>query len=197
MKKLLLILLTFNLTNAFATEQLKYSVMSKDGKMEVRQYEPYLAASVSFDNREDFERYAFRVLADYIFGNNIKQEEIAMTAPVITSEEIAMTAPVITGQNDGEWIMSFSMPSKYTMETLPMPVNEMVKIDRVEGAKFATITYSGYDTDNKRARNYQALYSWITEDTQLQIDGPPVFAGYNPPWTPPFMRKNEVMIPVR
>lgn len=196
MKKIILLLSVLLTSQVFATEELQYDVLFQDGKMEVREYKPYIKASVTFDSQEEFERNAFRVLADYIFGNNIKSEEIAMTAPVLTSEEIAMTAPVLMKEENDQWTMSFSMPSKYTMVTLPKPVNKNVTISEVPSKIYASIEYSGLDNDRKRSKNYALLYSWINEDTDYKINGAPLFAGYNPPWTLPFMRRNEVLIPV-
>lgn len=197
MKKIFLLISTLFMANSIAVEELKYNVLLNDGAMEIRKYEPYIKASVSYENREQFESEAFNTLADYIFGNNISSEDIAMTAPVMTNEQIAMTAPVMMKEENQNWTMSFSMPSKFTMETLPRPVNKDVIISQVNEKLYASLEYSGFDSDQKRQENYALLFSWINEDTDYEIAGAPVFAGYNPPWTLPFLRRNEVLIPVK
>lgn len=192
------------------TETLEYKVLKKEGKIEIREYEPYIAASVTFDNKEDFEDKAFRVLAGYIFGKNIRQEnigmtspvmnegeDIGMTAPVITEgEDIGMTSPVFNDQRKEGWTMTFTMPARYTMETLPMPVDDRVVITEVPRKTVAAIRFSGFRTDRKNARKEKELREWLVKEN-IEVSGPASFAGYNPPWTLPMLRRNEVMIEVK
>ena len=122
-----LILVSMFSMNTFSIESLKYDVLEKNGNIEIRKYQKHITASVTFTDKEEFDRSAFRTLADYIFGNNI-----SMTSPVLTEgEKIAMTAPVLSDNGQTSWTMSFSMPSKYTLETLPTPNNPKVTIKAV------------------------------------------------------------------
>ena len=108
MKIITTLLATLMVTQAMAIESLKYTVLEKDNKIEVRRYESYITASVTFDSEEEFEQQAFKTLADYIFGNNI-----SMTSPVLTKgEKIGMTSPVLSGEVNSRWTMSFSMPKR-------------------------------------------------------------------------------------
>ena len=127
-------------------EHPKYTLVERSGNIEIRDYAPMIVAEteVTGDRREAIGK-GFRLIADYIFGNNTASKKVAMTAPVTQqgSEKIAMTAPV-TQQGDGKsWRVRFIMPSKYTMETLPKPNNAAVKLKEVPGKRFAAIRFSG------------------------------------------------------
>lgn len=179
------------------TETLEYKVLKKEGKIEVREYEPYIAASVTFKDKEDFEDKAFRVLADYIFGKNIRKENIGMTSPVMNEgEDIGMTSPVFNNQRKEGWTMTFTMPARYTMETLPMPVDDRIVITEVPRKTVAAIRFSGFRTDRKNARKECELREWLAKEN-IEVMGPASFAGYNPPWTLPMLKRNEVMIRVK
>jgi hypothetical protein len=178
------------------TETLEYQVLKEDGKIEVREYSAYIAASVTFDNKQDFEDKAFKVLADYIFGKNVRQENIGMTSPVMNEgEDIGMTSPVITGKKEG-WTMTFTMPKRYTMENLPMPVDERIEITQVPAQTMAAIRFSGYRTNSKDAKKEKELRDWLKNEN-IETLGQASFAGYNPPWTLPIFRRNEVMIRIK
>ena len=178
------------------TETLEYQVLKKDGKIEIREYSAYIAASVTFDDKEDFEDKAFKVLADYIFGKNVRQENIGMTSPVMNEgEDIGMTSPVITGKKEG-WTMTFTMPKRYTMENLPMPVDERIEITQVPAQTMAAIRFSGYRSNSKDIKKEKELRDWLKNEN-IEVLGPASFAGYNPPWTLPIFRRNEVMIQIK
>ena len=178
-------------TNAMAIETLNYTIIEKDKKIELRQYDNYIAASVTFDSKEEFDKKAFRTLADYIFGNNI-----SMTSPVLTKgEKISMTSPVLSDDNGNSWTMTFSMPSKYTLSTLPKPNNKLVKIHEVPSSTLAVIRFSGFMSDYNYNKNANILKGWLT-DKNILFAPNYIRAGYNPPWTPPFLRRNEVLISV-
>ena len=133
MKLITFIILGIFSTMAFSIETLKYDVLKKENNIEIRLYKKYIAASVTFDSKEEFDKKAFRTLADYIFGNNIK-----MTSPVLTKgEKIGMTSPVLMEEKASSWTMTFSMPSRYTMESLPKPANEKIVISEVNETKMA------------------------------------------------------------
>ena len=186
-------------------EQPKYKVLVKEGKNEIRHYEPRLIAktTVSGDYKEA-QRKAFRILADYIFGNNTSQTKIAMTAPVTqsskdpSSEKIAMTAPVTIGSpsaNDSQiWTMAFTMPSEYTKETLPLPNDDRIKIEVIPAAYMAAHQYSGTWGREKNQKMEEKLKSWLLSIQGYKQSKTPKFAGYDPPWTLPFLRRNEILL---
>ncbi|MDX1668269.1 MAG: heme-binding protein [Limnobacter sp.] len=181
-------------------EQPEYDVLSSDEPFEIRQYEPMIIAKVEVQGeREEAIGQGFRKLADYIFGNNTVQKDIAMTAPVQqqaakVNQEISMTAPVQQQQaENGQWTISFVMPSKYTLTSLPTPNNAEVQLQRVPGKRFAAIVFSGNNSQDNVAKHEAKLLQYI-QNSGLRAVGPPKYAFYNPPWTLPFMRRNEVMV---
>ncbi len=188
-------------------EELKYDVISKSGDFEIRSYEPYVSAVATMKGPYDqVQGDLFRVLAAYIFGKNTTDSKIAMTAPVQTnpetsdsSEKIAMTAPVVLEpESEGAWKMSFSMPSEYTMQSLPKPLDPQVSLVKVPAKKFAVIRFSGsFDDLEKRRSKSEELSKWLATQPQYKKMSEPVFAGYDPPFTLPFLRRNEVMIEIK
>ncbi|WP_455196961.1 SOUL family heme-binding protein [Kaarinaea lacus] len=188
-------------------EELKYDVISKSGDFEIRSYEPYVSAVATMKGPYDqVQGDLFRVLAAYIFGKNTTDSKIAMTAPVQTnpetsgsSEKIAMTAPVVLEpESEGAWKMSFSMPSEYTMQSLPKPLDPQVSLVKVPATKFAVIRFSGsFDDLEKRRSKSEELSKWLATQPQYKKMSEPVFAGYDPPFTLPFLRRNEVMIEIK
>ena len=195
-------LLVFSNT-AMATEEPKFTLLEKDQSFELRLYEPKILAEVlvSGTMREASSK-GFRLIADFIFGNNIavsgKSEKISMTAPVLIephAEKISMTAPVGVEQSGAGWKVNFVMPSQYTLETLPKPNNPLVKIKPIPAKKFAVIQFSGLVDEEKMAKKVTDLEQWISTK-QLKVLGNAELARYNPPWTLPFLRRNEVMIEV-
>jgi effector-binding domain-containing protein len=186
----------------------KYSVVEKRDGYEIREYEPQIVAEVTVEGPQDKAlNQGFRKIADYIFGNNTKvsgagsgSEKIAMTAPVLeqtgTSEKISMTAPVLEQGTSGKHVVSFVMPSSYTLESLPKPGNSEVTLREVPKRKYAVLRFSGYAPESKSAKKKATLLDFAKRDA-LDTIGEPILAQYNPPWTPPFMRRNEVMVEVR
>lgn len=184
-----------------ATEEPKYSVSLKDGGFEVRDYPAMVAAEVSVSgDRGDASSEGFKLLAGYIFGGNTKKQGIAMTAPVVQasagSEKIAMTAPVLLAGQPGNWTVRFLMPSNYTMDTLPQPNDARVRLVPVPAARMAVVQFSGLAREDDITTQTGLLNTWITRN-KLQPLGPPALARYNPPWTPWFMRRNEIMVAVQ
>ena len=179
-------------------EQARYDVFETHGAIEIRDYAPMIVAEVSVPgDREKAISDGFRLIADYIFGNNISSQEVAMTAPVIQqpSEKIAMTAPVIQQGGEGLWVVRFVMPSAYTMQTLPKPNNSEVILKEIAGKRFAVIRFSGLARANSLAAHTKELEAFILENN-LQTVSEPTYAFFNPPWTLPFLRRNEVMIEI-
>lgn len=185
---------------ASATEEPPHQILVKDGKFELRQYEPTLVAEVEITG--DMRRAGnsgFRPLADFIFGNNTARSKIDMTAPVtrVKSEKIEMTAPVTRTLSETDtWTVAFVMPSEWTRETLPIPNNPDVTIREVPSEQMATVEFAGNGRERMFEQKQIALETWIAKQG-YQIIGAPRYAGYDGPWVPGPFRRNEVMIPVR
>jgi hypothetical protein len=188
------------LETAMAIEETTYAVLEKDREFELRQYEPYIVAETLVEG--DFDEVGdigFRRLYGYISGKNRKKEEIEMTAPVTQesdSQKIAMTAPVGQEQSKGKWRITFVMPASYTIETLPEPLDPEVKLREEPGQLMAAIRYSGTWSQTRYMEREVKLREWI-ETRGLEEAGEPVFARYDPPFMPWFLRRNEVLLPVR
>lgn len=183
-----------------AIEEAKYAVLEQDGDFELRQYEPHIVVETYVEG--DFSKVgnvAFRRLYGYISGNNRKKTEIAMTAPVTQEadlEKIAMTAPVGQEQAGGRWRITFVMPAGHTMETLPEPLDPEVALREEPGRLMAAIRYSGTWSKTRYMEREVKLREWI-ETRGLEEVGEPIFARYNPPFIPWFLRRNEVLLQVR
>lgn len=180
-------------------EQAKYKVVQTHDAIEVRDYAPKIVArtNVSGERKEAINE-GFRVIADYIFGNNISSQKVAMTAPVMQqqqSEKISMTAPVMQAGNDNQWQVAFVMPDEYTMKTLPKPNNDLVQLVELPTKRFAVIRFTGLAGEKSLQTHTNKLKSYI-KSYNLSAISAPAYAFYNPPWTLPFMRHNEVMIEV-
>lgn len=180
----------------------KYTVTEETSAYEIREYEPMIIAKATVTgNRSQATNRAFGLIADYIFGNNTIQEPIAMTAPVTTEEEpesepIAMTAPVTSEEDaNGEFTTAFVMPSKYTMENIPLPVNDRVILEEVPAKTMAVHTFSGYVWDRKIESKKNKLFEALERDG-INFDPNSTLSQYNPPWTPWFMRRNEIWVEV-
>lgn len=182
-----------------ALEEAKYAVLEREGDFELRQYEPHIVAETLVEgNFEDVGNEGFRRLYDYISGKNRKQQTIPMTAPVsqeASSEKIPMTKPVTQEQVGGTWRITFLMPFQYTQENLPEPLNPGVRLTRVPGLLRAALRYSGTWSKGRYEEKEKRLKELIRQ-RGLKIVGEPVFARYNPPFMPWFLRRNEVLIPV-
>jgi hypothetical protein len=175
-----------------------YSVSSKSGNLEIREYGPTIVAEATVEgDRDKAIQRGFRIIADYIFGNNLSSTKVAMTAPVMQqpNEKIAMTAPVIQQANGKSWNVRFVMPSEYTIETLPKPVNPKVALIEVPAMRFAVIRFSGFAGQGSLDTHEAELRAFMAE-RGLTATSAPQYAFYNAPWTLPFMRRNEVMIEV-
>lgn len=198
-------------TGAMAVEEPSFKSILHEGAFEIRDYPALIAAevTVSGDQKEAASK-GFRLLAGYIFGGNKRRQGIAMTAPVAqipaggqapareqtpVGEKIAMTAPVTQFQSAGKWVVRFTMPSGYSLETLPEPDDPQVHLRALAPTRFAVIQFSGLARKDDVAAKTVELGGFI-KSHHLQTIGPASLAQYNPPWTLWFMRRNEVMIPV-
>ena len=169
-----------------AIEEPKYRVILSEGEIEVRDYEPFIVAETRVDGPMDSAgNHAFRILANYIFGGNSEQKKISMTAPVSVNAEV-----------DGSYLVTFSMPSSFKMDTLPKPEDSKVKLRTIERQKIAAFRYSGTWSIERFEERKGELTDWI-RSKKMTPSGSAIFARYNAPWTPWFLRRNEVLIPVR
>jgi hypothetical protein len=185
---------------AMATEEPAFTVASHEGEFEVRAYPALVVAQVSVSGtRDEASNAGFRLLAAYIFGGNTRRQSIAMTAPVVqeraTSETIAMTAPVTQSGGNVAWVVRFTMPSTYTLETLPAPNDARVRLVPVPAQRYAVVRFSGLARPDDVGRRTETLMGFM-ERHHLRAAGFPSLARYDPPWTLWFMRRNEVWIPV-
>lgn len=184
-----------------AIESPKYEVLFKAEEFEVRQYSPYIVAETTVDG--DFESAStvgFKRLAGYIFGGNISKQKISMTAPVgmekKSSEKIAMTAPVGQEKRGDKYVITFSMPSSYTLETLPTPNDRNVEIRSVPERTYASIQFSGTWSASRYQDHLNQLTGWMKQKNFDPI-GEPNFSRYDPPWTLWFLRRNEILIEIK
>ena len=211
---------------AMATEEPKFELLSKHDRIELRRYPAFIVAETLVEGDMDAaSSKGFRVIADYIFGNNIavgaaKEKEpakIAMTAPVTmepanpASQKIAMTAPVALEplpsvstsntpvqalQGAKRWRVHFVMPSSYTLSTLPKPNNTNVQLRVVPAKTWAVLSYAGFNTEAGIQQRADELLAWLAAQ-KIQTTGSPQLARYDPPWTLPMFRRNEIMIEIQ
>jgi len=192
-------LLALMAENVMGVEEAKYNVIKQQDKLEIRDYEPSIVAEVIVnDDFEDASNKAFRKLFNYISGDNTGRNKIAMTAPVSQKaepEKIAMTSPVGQRKAEQGWAVSFMMPASYTMDTIPVPDDPSVVLREVPAHRAAAIRYSGTWSEKSYKKHLGKLLEWM-ESVDLEAVGEPVWARYNSPFTPWFMRRNEILIPI-
>jgi len=192
--------------SAMSLETPEYTVLYSDGDIEYRQYNAYLVSETIVSPEDGYKsagNEGFRRLFRYITGNNNAQSDIAMTAPVeyqtadekLSSEKIKMTMPVQRQISDEGWRVSFMLPSKYTLETAPAPSDPRVQIREVPGQLVAVLRYSGRWTSKNAAKKEALLFAALADES-LTVLSEVKTALYNAPYTPPFMRRNEVMVEV-
>jgi hypothetical protein len=182
-----------------ATEEAEYNVLERDGDFELRQYQPQIVAETLVEG--DFKEVGnegFRRLFDYISGNNRQKQPIPMTSPVsqeAASEKIPMTAPVNQEKVGEKWRITFLLPSRYSMETLPEPLDPRIKLVEIPPRLMAAFKYSGTWSRERYEKREKQLKELIRQKGLTIVDEP-IFARYNPPFMPWFFRRNEVLIPV-
>ena len=185
--------------SALAIEKAKYTVLEKENDFEIRQYDIQIVAETYVDgDLEEVGNEGFRRLYAYISGENTKKQSISMTAPVSQetgSEKIAMTAPVKQEKKDNQWRITFLMPSEYSLETLPEPDDRRVKLAQEPGRLMAAVKYSGTWSEEGYEENKALLEDYIQKRGLVKA-GEPVWARYDPPFMPWFLRRNEVLIPI-
>jgi hypothetical protein len=181
------------------TETPKYYVIKKQNEIEIRRYPACIQAEVVIDEKQykSAVEKGFKVLAGYIFGNNVSKQKIDMTSPVQASqsEKIAMTKPVtVTGESS--FTVAFIMPSAYTLETLPQPKDSQIQFRLIPARSLAAIRFSGFFRQDKIQKNKQRLGQWLKEQG-IETEGDFIVAGYNPPWVPGFLARNEILISIK
>jgi hypothetical protein len=195
-----------------AIEEPRYEVVASDGPIEIRHYSPMLVAETWVEgDMDEASNKGFRLIADFIFGNNRRADsdqssKIAMTAPVTVEPQgakIAMTAPVTVEppaadtsmQTANKWRIHFVMPSQYTLANIPKPNNSAVTLREIPGKHMVVLKYSGFNTLAKvQAKTDEAL-QWVQQKS-LRMVGAPQLARYDPPWTLPMFRRNEILIEI-
>jgi effector-binding domain-containing protein len=179
-------------------EKTDYSIVESKKAYEIRLYPAHIVAQTTVKGSyKEALNEGFRIVAGYIFGGNTKKQSIAMTAPVIEkkSEPIAMTAPVIATIEGESHTIAFGMPKSYTLDTLPVPNDTRIEIVTIPEKKMAAIRFSWFRTDARVQSKKQELLDVLKKDNVVVI-GEPQYAGYNAPWTPPWMSRNEVMVEI-
>jgi effector-binding domain-containing protein len=181
-------------------ESTRYSVLESKKNYEIRLYPEHIVAqTVVVGSHRDAMSQGFRIIAGYIFGGNTKKQSIAMTTPVTekitTSESIAMTTPVTTSSRGESHTISFGMPRSYTRETLPTPNDSRVHIVTIPEKKMAVIRFSWMRTSARIQSHKNKLLNTLAKDN-VTVIGEVQYAGYNAPWTPPWMMRNEVMVEI-
>jgi effector-binding domain-containing protein len=198
-------------------------IQSADHQIEIRTYpELIVAETTTQGDREEAANAAFRILAGYIFGDNQTRgngkktseerssEKLAMTTPVIqqkrspeeltsSGEKLAMTTPVIQTSPDNrdarQWRMQFVMPEGSTLETLPVPNHPAITLKQEPAKRVVVIRFSGTSSPKNLSKHLTELQAYMAANN-LKTQGEPAYAFYNPPWTLPFMRRNEIMLTV-
>ncbi len=184
---------------AMAVEEPPFTTVLRDGAFEIRDYPAQVVAEVTVaGNQKQAASRGFRLLAGYIFGGNQRRRSIAMTAPVAeipVGEKIAMTSPVTQTVASGTWVVRFTMPKSYALDTLPVPDDPRVHLRQIPPSRVAVLKFSGVagqrDLDEK-----SKVLAGEAKAHGLRLVGAPSLAQYDPPWTLWFMRRNEVMTAV-
>jgi hypothetical protein len=195
--------------SAAALEQPIYSVVQSNDVYEIRKYEPYIVAEVIVPGPEaEAGNQAFSLLGGYIFGKNKGARKIEMTAPVVqtplntqtsapaSSTKIEMTAPVVQTPTANGFLVQFMMPSTYTLATLPEPLDEKVKFRQIEAKTVAAHQYSGSWSQSNYDEHLNILKTALAK-AGVKSQGEPFYSRYNPPFTPWFLRKNEIWFTVQ
>ncbi len=184
-----------------AIEEPAYSVISKNQSYEIRKYASVIVAETKVD--ADFENagnQAFRILAGYIFGGNKSKTKIAMTAPVnqmaaAASEKIEMNAPVSMSKSQSGFLVQFTMPTQYTLETLPIPNDSRVELRQIPSRTVAVFTYSG-SWSEERYQKKLGEFELALKKNGVTVKGSPLLARYNSPLQLWFLRRNEIWIEI-
>ncbi|MAI25671.1 MAG: heme-binding protein [Spirochaeta sp.] len=191
---------TLPASSSRAIEEPDYEIQRQDGKYEIRTYGPRLVAETWVEGtQDDAGSIAFRRLAGYIFGGNAEDESISMTAPVTQEPpaELEASAEVSKMPAEGRYRVTFTMPREYSMETLPAPKDERVVLREEPGRRVASLRYRGFWSTSRYQDHEQKLIDWIEANGLERTPQPPVWARYDPPYMPWFLRRNEIHIELK
>ncbi len=185
-----------------ATEEIKYNVLQQDGDIEIRSYTPVVIAEVTVEgSRSEAPNAAFRTLFNYITGENVAAQKIPMTAPVsqeAVSQKIPMTAPVTQEQLEPNvWKIAFYMPADMTLASAPKPKSDKITLREVNFGKMVAIRFSGRGSDSNINEHDEKLKTYLTNNNIAFDKTKRVIAFYNSPFVPWFLRRNEVLYPVK
>ena len=193
------LVITTGIQKAMAVEEASYVLISKDKAFEIREYTPHVVAETLVEgNMQNVSNKAFMKLFRYISGSNVSRSNVAMTAPIsqqVTGEKIPMTAPVGQQRVAEKWLISFMMPKSYSLTTLPQPQDSSITLRQVPAQRMAVLRYSGMWSKKSDLSHEQELTAWMGK-MGLTATENTIWARYNPPFTPWFLRRNEVMIPI-
>ena len=193
------LVITTGIQKAMAVEEASYVLISKDKAFEIREYAPHVVAETLVEgNMENVSNKAFMKLFRYISGSNVSRSKVAMTAPVsqqVTGEKIPMTAPVGQQRVAEKWLISFMMPKSYSLTTLPQPQDTSITLRQVPAQRMAVLRYSGMWSEKSDLSHERELTAWMGK-MGLTTTANTIWARYNPPFNPWFLRRNEVMIPI-
>lgn len=182
-------------------EQMQYLVLEQKAGYEIRLYEEHIVAQTTVKGTyQEALNEGFRIVAAYIFGANTKKEKVAMTTPVLettgTSQTIAMTTPVLATIEGESHTIAFGMPRSYTLDTLPTPTDSRIQIVTIPETKMAAMQVSFLRTNARVQKKKEELLKLLAQDGVVVV-GEPQYAGYNAPWTPPWMTRNEVLVEIK
>jgi hypothetical protein len=199
---ILALLILWSLWGFFSSrvEHADYQVIRRARDYEIRKYPARIVAQTSvLGSYETALREGFRIVAGYIFGANEKKATIAMTSPVLEqgsrSEKIAMTSPVLATMKSDVHSIAVGMPRSYTLETLPTPTDARIKLIALPEQTFAAVRFSWSRSEARIKKKEAQLMTALSRDG-VTTTGSPMYAGYDAPWTPPWMTRHEVMIAV-
>ena len=189
----------FGVGNVMATEEAEYTVELQEDDFEVRAYKSHILAETMVEGEfGSAGKKAFGRLFKYITGNNTSRQNIKMTAPVAQtpeSEKIKMTSPVSQQQINDNWAVSFMMPASYSLETLPEPKDPTIVLRQVPARYVAALRYSGVWSETSYANHKSSLDAWI-KAKGFDVTGEAIWARYDPPFKPWFLRRNEILVPI-
>lgn len=179
---------------AYKASEPSYTLLKKEGAIEIRRYSSLIIAQVNVKGeRKSAIQTGFKILANYIFGNNNVHKKIAMTAPVMQESLNQHTPNDNPSTAKDAWAVRFVMPSLYSIDTLPKPVNETIEIVRVPNKKYVVIRFRGSSQRSNLDEHEAILRAYIAKH-HLKVIGETIYAFYNPPWILPFLRRNEIML---
>jgi len=182
---------------AHAIEEPAYEVTARIGDVELRQYASYVVAEVLIaGSATEAGNKGFRILAGYIFGKNKGERKLAMTAPITQAAapmKLAMTAPVTQSAAPGGYLIQFVLPRSVTLDAAPIPIDRRIVIRQTQPMRVAAIRYSGRWSDANYNRHLAQLEDTLRK-AGVKWSGEPVYSRYNPPFTPWFLRRNEIWL---